>query len=178
MFTLHKVLTRTALSLVLIVPTLALAAENQPSPPVKATAETSLDGLVLHGKVLETMNSSGYTYLQLDATQGKIWVAIPETQIKTGQTVTCTPGMTMYNFTSKTLNRTFEWEYIGPSGAAIGSEYRAVSSCPGNIYTALNGKVYYLQGKSVTLIADLTDQTTGTIPKIALAAISDVRVDL
>jgi hypothetical protein len=60
------------------------------------------------------MNSSGYTYLQLDATLGKIWVAIPETQIKTGQTVTCTPGMTMYNFTSKTLNRTFEAIVFSP----------------------------------------------------------------
>lgn len=114
MFTLQKILTRTALSLVLIVPTLALAEDKPASPPAKATAETSLDGLVLHGKVLETMNSSGYTYLQLDATQGKIWVAIPETQIKTGQTLTCTPGMTMYNFTSKTLNRTFEAIIFSP----------------------------------------------------------------
>ena len=114
MFTLHKVLTLTALSFILIIPPLALAEEKPASPPAKATAETSFDGLVLHGKVLETMNSSGYTYLQLDATQGKIWVAIPETQIKTGQTVTCTPGMTMYNFASKTLNRTFEAIVFSP----------------------------------------------------------------
>jgi hypothetical protein len=60
------------------------------------------------------MNSSGYTYLLLDATQGKIWVAIPETEIKVGQAVTCVPGMAMKNFASKTLNRTFETIVFSP----------------------------------------------------------------
>ena len=83
-----------------------------------------LTDLFCTARFIETMNSSGYTYLLLDATQGKIWVAIPETQVKTGQTVACTPGMTMYNFTSKTLNRTFEAIVFSPGldkGTASGT---------------------------------------------------------
>jgi hypothetical protein len=114
MFSFRTMLTHTALSFILIIPTIAAAEEKPPVPAVQATAETSLDGLVIHGKVLETMNTLGYTYLQVNADQGKVWVAIPETQVKTGQTVTCAPGMTMHNFTSKTLNRTFEAIVFSP----------------------------------------------------------------
>lgn len=115
MFPLRKVLTSTALSFVLLTPTLAPAEEKPTAPPAaQAAAETSLDGLILHGEVLETMNSLGYTYMLLNAAQGKVWVAIPETPVKTGQTVTSTPGMTMHNFTSKTLNRTFEAIVFSP----------------------------------------------------------------
>jgi len=112
MFSLRKILIPAALSLALTVP--GLAEEKPAAPPTPAATEASLDGVVLHGDVLETMNSNGYTYLQLDTTRGKIWVAIPETQVKTGQTVTAAPGMTMYGFTSKTLNRTFDSIVFSP----------------------------------------------------------------
>ena len=81
--------------------------------PIK-TQSAALDGLTLQGTVLETMNSAGYTYLLLDAKQGKIWVAIPETSLSTGQTVICSPGITMKNFESKTLQRRFETILFSP----------------------------------------------------------------
>ncbi len=62
----------------------------------------------LSGKVAETMNSGGYTYVSLEKNGKKTWVAIPETKVTVGQEVSCQPGMEMKNFTSKTLNRTFE----------------------------------------------------------------------
>jgi len=62
----------------------------------------------LSGKVVETMNSGGYTYVSLENGGKKTWVAVPATVVKVGQMVTCQPGMEMKNFTSKTLNRTFE----------------------------------------------------------------------
>lgn len=62
----------------------------------------------LSGKVAETMNSGGYTYVSLDQKGKKTWVAMPQTKVKVGQNVTCQPGMVMQNFTSKTLNRTFD----------------------------------------------------------------------
>jgi len=62
----------------------------------------------LTGKVLETMDSGGYTYMQVDTGDSKPWVAIPQSQIKVGQEVTYQPGMVMNNFASKTLNRTFD----------------------------------------------------------------------
>ena len=52
----------------------------------------------LKGKVLETMDSGGYTYMQVDTGASQHWVAIPQSQIKVGQEVTCQPGMVMNNF--------------------------------------------------------------------------------
>ena len=75
-----------------------------------ATAESpaALDGQPIKGKVLETMDSSGYTYLRIEAAQGNIWVAIPQSKVEMGQEVVTAPGMTMNDFPSKTLNRTFD----------------------------------------------------------------------
>jgi hypothetical protein len=62
----------------------------------------------LSGKVLETMDSGGYTYMKVDVGDSQPWVAIPQSQINVGQEVTYQPGMVMNNFASKTLNRTFD----------------------------------------------------------------------
>jgi hypothetical protein len=116
MVAMRKILIRTAISLFLITPALVLGEDKPAAPPAatEASAGATLDGVALQGKIIETMNSNGYTYLQLDASQGKVWVAIPETPVKMGQTVTCLPGMTMNNFTSKTLNRSFEAIVFSP----------------------------------------------------------------
>ncbi len=60
------------------------------------------------GKVVETMNAGGYTYMLLEKDGRKGWVAIPNTKVTVGQEVQLNPGMEMGKFTSKTLNRTFE----------------------------------------------------------------------
>ena len=62
----------------------------------------------ISGKVIETMNSGGYTYIHLDSNGDKMWVAVPQVKdIKVGDTVTVQPGMMMGSYTSKTLKRTF-----------------------------------------------------------------------
>ncbi|MCL2789813.1 MAG: DNA-binding protein [Desulfobulbus sp.] len=114
MFLPPKILIRTALCLALIAPVSAQAAEQPAASPQETVAGTTLDGVSLQGNVLETMNSTGYTYLLIDAAQGKIWVAIPETQVKAGQILTIASGTTMFNFTSKTLNRTFDRIIFAP----------------------------------------------------------------
>ena len=60
------------------------------------------------GTVLETMESGGYTYLNIDNAGQKTWAAIPKSPVKVGQQVEIAPGMTMNQFTSKTLGRTFD----------------------------------------------------------------------
>lgn len=60
------------------------------------------------GKVLETMDSGGYTYLKVDTGNGQPWVAIPQSQVSVGDEITYQPGMVMNNFASKTLNKTFD----------------------------------------------------------------------
>jgi hypothetical protein len=62
----------------------------------------------LSGKIVETMNAGGYTYVCLENSGKKTWVAMPMTQVKVGQQVSCQPGAVMKNFTSPTLKRTFE----------------------------------------------------------------------
>lgn len=60
------------------------------------------------GKVVETMDSGGYTYVLLEKDGNKTWAACPRMQIDVGQEIALQPGMVMQNFTSKTLNRTFD----------------------------------------------------------------------
>ncbi|WP_457578074.1 DNA-binding protein [Desulfomarina sp.] len=59
------------------------------------------------GKIVETMDSGGYTYILVDNGKEKTWVAIPLTKVEKGTTVTYNSGMVMTDFVSKSLNRTF-----------------------------------------------------------------------
>lgn len=73
-----------------------------PSPKGGASAST------LSGKVVETMNAGGYTYVCLEKNGKKTWVAVPEMEVKVGQEVSLQPGQEMAGFASKSLNRTFD----------------------------------------------------------------------
>jgi hypothetical protein len=64
------------------------------------------------GTVLETMDASTYTYVHLDTGKEKIWAAGPQCEVKVGDKVTIPDGAPMKNFTSKTLNRTFDTIYF------------------------------------------------------------------
>jgi hypothetical protein len=79
-----------------------------PSSQAQPAATMAQDDGSLSGKVVETMNSGGYTYVSLEKNGQKSWVAIPAAAVKIGQELTCLPGMEMKNFKSKTLNRSFE----------------------------------------------------------------------
>lgn len=66
------------------------------------------DSVGVSGKVIETMDGGGYTYVRIEKKGQKTWVAIPQTEVKKGQKLSFQPGAEMHNFTSKTLNRTFD----------------------------------------------------------------------
>ena len=66
------------------------------------------------GKVLETMNAGGYTYVQVDEKGQKLWVAVMETKIKVGDSVEFPDSPPMVNFQSKSLNRTFDKIIFAP----------------------------------------------------------------
>ncbi len=83
------------------------SAKQEAPAPVSQEQQPQI-GDAISGKIVETMNSGGYTYVCLEKNGKKTWVAMPETKVKVGQEVTCQPGMTMPNFTSKTLKRTFD----------------------------------------------------------------------
>jgi len=105
-----------------------------PPPPPPAAPVT--------GKVLETMDAAGYTYLNVETDGGSKWVAVNQTPVKVGEEVTFMDGMVMQNFFSKTLDRTFP-EIVfssglvgkdatpppmGPQGSGADSFSQAVSS--------------------------------------------------
>lgn len=75
----------------------------------------------LRGKVLETMDSGGYTYVNIGHDGGSTWVAVPETKVEVGEEVSALPGFAMNDFKSKTLDRTFE-SIIFSSGLAADAE--------------------------------------------------------
>ena len=67
---------------------------------------------MVRGTVLETMDSGGYTYAQLETDQDTRWVATQQTTVEVGDIVQVSEGMAMADFTSNTLNRTFDVVYF------------------------------------------------------------------
>ena len=74
----------------------------------------SYAGSNLSGKVAETMNSGGYTYVLLEKGGEKTWIAVPQMKCAKGQALSFQAGAEMENFTSKTLNRTFKKIVFSP----------------------------------------------------------------
>ncbi len=62
----------------------------------------------LAGKIVETADAGGYTYLCLEKDGKKTWAAVPTMKVVVGNEIELTPGVEMKQFPSKTLNRTFE----------------------------------------------------------------------
>ena len=63
---------------------------------------------IVTGEIVETMDAAGYTYILLDTGTGKVWVATGKTRVEPGQRVSVPGGQVMTDFSSKTLDRTFD----------------------------------------------------------------------
>ncbi len=101
-----------------IVLVLALTVTGNALPSYAADAQA------LSGKVIESMDSGGYTYVQIENNGKKTWVAVPKTKVVIGQDITFAPGAEMGNFESKTLKRKFD--SIIFSGGVIGQGDKAL----------------------------------------------------
>jgi hypothetical protein len=115
----------------------------------------------LSGKVMQTMNGGGYTYVLLKQAGGsKIWVAIPQTEIELGSRVTFQPGMEMTNLSSKALNRTFDRiifsQGLVNAGKGVKKEAKKSPGSKGAV-TAAEGKIKVKKatGANAYTIADL-----------------------
>ncbi len=78
------------------------------------------------GKLLERINSGGYSYLRIESNNETFWLAAPLTDIKEGETIRFTKGMLMENFTSPSLNRTFPQIYF--TGSVLSGDQQPRSS--------------------------------------------------
>ncbi len=56
----------------------------------------------------EVIVGGGYTYIFVDELGDKYWIAIPNTEVKVGETYYYEDGMVMNNFESKELDKTFD----------------------------------------------------------------------
>jgi hypothetical protein len=162
-------------------------AESKKGPDQKTAGSQSGTpaSAVLSGTVVDTMDSGGYTYVQLDQGDKKIWVAGPQMKVKKGQKMTFRPGMVMENFESKTLKRNFDKIVFseGPvdqkapaAGGMKSGGSKAVTAAPTekitvdkatgpNAYTI--AEVYKdsksLKGKSVTVKAKVVKVSAGVM---------------
>ena len=59
-------------------------------------------------KVLESMNSGGYTYIKVQDAKERYWIAMTQRKVRVGERIKYNEQGWMQNFHSKTLNRTFD----------------------------------------------------------------------
>lgn len=78
------------------------------SPQVVAKAPAGM----VQGTVLETMDSGGYTFVQIQMADEQRWIASQPADVAVGDVVQTTQGMAMTGFHSNSLNRTFETIYF------------------------------------------------------------------
>lgn len=86
--------------------------------PPAATAPVSN---LLTGRIVETMNAGGYTYMRLRGMGSEFWAAVPHANVVTGDTVTIAAQMTMTGFESKSLNRKFDTIIFAALPASAGA---------------------------------------------------------
>jgi len=100
-----------ALALRAPLPRLAMFAPLKARAATAATAAPATPGIT--GEVLETRNVDNYTYLRLRTAEGELWAAVLTTPTRKGERVTIVNPMTMTNFESKSLKRTFDRIVVG-----------------------------------------------------------------
>ncbi|PLX89009.1 MAG: DNA-binding protein [Desulfuromonas sp.] len=89
---------------------------NEPATATEApqqTAAPASEDSGLAGKVVETMDAAGYTYVLIDSGSKQVWAAGPATAVAVGDEVMAAEGgVPMVNYHSKTLNRDFDLVYF------------------------------------------------------------------
>ncbi len=143
----------------------AYAAPQQdalPKPQAHPAIQAGHEDAVLSGKVVETMNTGGYTYLCIEKKGKKTWAAVPEMKVTVGQKISLASGQEMNNFTSKTLHRTFD-KIIFSSGpvasAAAVKEATTGNASPGSkgaiVTSAETVSVDKAQGSDAYTVAEI-----------------------
>lgn len=118
--------------------------------------DTKQNASTLSGKVAETMDSGGYTYINIEKKGKKTWVAVPQMKVTVGQSISVEPGMVMQNFKSKTLNRTFETIIFSPGIAGqAGDDAAAAGHKKASVSPSKPVKVEKASGPNAYTVAEL-----------------------
>ncbi|MGD8589332.1 MAG: hypothetical protein PVG22_10935 [Chromatiales bacterium] len=70
--------------------------------------QTNAAALPNQGKVISTLQSRGYTYIEVEHAGKNIWLAAPQTELADGTEIKFGQGIVMANFYSNGLKREFE----------------------------------------------------------------------
>lgn len=141
------------------VPTTEVAkpsAQTAPAVPESAPGKT--------GKVLETMDAAGYTYIHVDTGTEQFWAAAPQFAAKVGDDVVVPEGMPMPDYHSKTLDRTFDMVYFVPS-VLVGGAGNLPGAMPADHPPMTGGK---------TVVEATTVDLTGITPAKDGQTVADV----
>lgn len=133
-------------------------------PPLTAAPQQDMQSQqgVTSGIVKESVTSSGYTYAAVEVDGQVVWIAGPATKLDVGSTVGWKGGSLMSNFTSPSLNRTFDQIYFVSSFV----KPQTVSVTSGVVEEVIESAGYiYLKVKTPTslvwLAAPVSDVKTG-----------------
>lgn len=86
---------------------LVLAGWQSPAIAMNSVSLPAESSVILKGTVLEVLNASGYTYLNVKTDGTSQWAVIPQSSITSGEKVELLPGTVMHDVDSKALGRTF-----------------------------------------------------------------------
>lgn len=121
-------------------------------------ANQEMQGMIF-GRVLQTMDAGGYTYVYLETGTKKVWAAAPVTQVRQGSMVAVSAQMPMTNYYSQALERKFELIYftnhiikdnLGRSATATPqSQSKVVAKAPS---TPVKGIIKAKDGKTIAEI--------------------------
>ena len=97
------------LSIILLVFVMVTCQKRQEQPASNSTGQAGdISTEIVSGKVQETMNSGGYTYIRVN----DIWAAAPECDISVDEEVSFRKTVPMDNFVSTRLDQTFDKIYF------------------------------------------------------------------
>jgi hypothetical protein len=97
--------------------TFAIADDAKPAGETAAAPASQPE--TVSGKVTETMNTAGYTYVLVDTGSKKVWAAAVQFAVKVGDSVSFVASDPMVNYHSKSLNRDFDQVFFA-GGITVG----------------------------------------------------------
>ena len=110
----HKPLTRRTLSITLLTGGLLFLAwpaqAGSPLPQDRSgeqKASPQLESSKHRGKVITTMDSGGYTYIEFEENGERLWAAAPSFKVAVGDTIEFSGALPMKDFRSNKLDKTF-----------------------------------------------------------------------
>jgi len=142
----------------------------------------------IDGRISNIVNVTGYTYVEVETGDDKVWAAVPSTPVNIGEEVSFSTGIAMQDFYSKTLQRNFQVIYfvdhfITDSGAtsmneaasaahgqmsqkAAAEPTREISKVErGHTIAEIHARKVELNGETIRVRGQVTKFTAGVLGK-------------